>query len=163
MEATSTPVNTEMIDAPVAGEERMSEYIKAKFIDTSMTATDREKKITELLKNIQPTVQMQKENDKKHLERSVSTDVTYVEKNYDASELKSAHAYVVLEWDPFAMDGHKLATLPKQNRKKVHYADIICDARRRWIEKDPAWIQTEQTRIKSGMEYRDREANCNQD
>ena len=50
-----------------------------------MHAASREKEITALLlKDIQPTIEMQKENDRKHLDRSISTDVTYVEKNYDA-------------------------------------------------------------------------------
>ena len=142
----------------MAGEKRVYEYIRVRYIDTVMNAASREKEITALLKDIQPTVEMQNENDRKHLDRSISTDVAYVEKIYDASELKSAHARVMSEWDPFEHE-RNLAQLPKKNCKKVYYAEIICDARKRWIQKYPAWIQTEQARIRRDMEHRDSENN----
>jgi len=52
-----------------------------------MNAASREKEINALLKDI-----MQRDNDSNHLDRSICNDVTFGEKNYDASELKSANA-----------------------------------------------------------------------
>ena len=159
IEENSIPINTEMVDAPVIGEEKMNQYMKFKLIDTTGTASAREKEISKLLKAVQPTVEMQRENDKLELERSVSTDVTFVTKHYDASEIKAVHERVRSEWNPYDHGEHILAQLPKPNCKKVFYAEIICDARRKWIERDPSWIQTEQNNIRSMWAYRDNRNN----
>lgn len=45
----------------MAGEKRVYEYIRVRYIDTVMNAASREKEITALLKDIQPTVEMQRE------------------------------------------------------------------------------------------------------
>ena len=94
--------NPEMIDMPVVGEVRMNSYISINFkqdgfqVDESNgTAKD-----SMLLKQINPTVEIQLADDKVNLDRAVSTTSSFVEIKYTMKELKSVlNALKQREWN----------------------------------------------------------------
>ena len=94
--------NPEMIDMPVVGEVRMNSYISINFkqdgfqVDESNgTAKD-----SMLLKQINPTVEIQLADDKVNLDRAVSTTPSFVEIKYTMKELKSVlNALKQREWN----------------------------------------------------------------
>ena len=85
IEVGSTPVDTDMIDAPLAGEERMCRYMTAKLIDAEVTAAAREEEIPPLMKHNQSTLRCRERVTGSIFERSISTDEIRC-----ISELKSA-------------------------------------------------------------------------
>lgn len=103
-------------------------------------------------KDIQPTLEKQHDNDKRDLERCVSTTVTFLVDSYSKNELVQVYNNVKEVWSDVSAD-----PVPKVggNKNKEEYAKTICFARNFFIEKDQGWPLRTKQQLQEEMTRRD--------
>ena len=104
-------------------------------------------------KDIQPTLEKQHDNDKRDLERCVSTTVTFfLVDSYSKNELVQVYNNVKEVWSDVSAD-----PVPKVggNKNKEEYAKTICFARNFFIEKDQGWPLRAKQQLQEEMTRRD--------
>jgi hypothetical protein len=125
-------ISVDMINLPVRGEYRMDSFITINHVEDE--PEDKEKRIAACLKDIQPTLEKQDDNDKRDLERCISTTETFVTNSYSKNELVDVYEkQVKADWP----DNNVPKVKPPKN--KPDYVKTIVEARKTLIENDPRW------------------------
>jgi hypothetical protein len=139
-------ITVDMIDLPVTGERRMDSFIHINNVEDE--PQDKEKRISACLKVIQSTSEAQTDNDKRDLDRCISTTDTYVMDSYSKNELVAVYGTIKEKLGDNA---------PKVNGKKnkIDYATAICTARKKFIEQDAQWEIEERRRVQEEIDRRD--------
>ena len=151
--------NPEMIDMPVVGEVRMNSYISIsfkqdRFQEDELNGTAKD---SMLLKQINPTVEIQLDNDKVNHDLAVSTTPNFVETKYTMKELKFVlNALKQREWNY-----NDMGDFPNfAKNKKEGFALEICDARKMIIANHPigVWEAKTNETIQSLIDAQDAES-----
>ncbi len=140
-------ISVDMINLPVCGEQRMDQFIHVNNVEDE--PEDKEKRTAACLKDVQPTSEGQDNNDKRDLERCISTTRTFLMDSYSKNELVDVYKELKESWPD--------DNIPKlKGKNKPHYADAVLEARKLLIENDPQWESD--TRNKLRQEIADRNA-----
>lgn len=150
-------INPEMLDMIVTCEDKMDRYIDVNFKQEDIEVKDQKKINTKLLKRIQPTEGVQKEDDKNNLARSVSTTPNFLKDQYTVNELKVEYNRLTSIFEENERVDEDIPAV-KKPKNKGEYCDAIVEAREILIQKIDKWKDTEEARIRKEITTRDNSA-----